>query len=277
MEMFVIVAYCASDDAKKKLGIKDDVQTKVGMGQIMTTALVAAQFYGGNHKLAQEFLYEHKYFHHKLSKSQFNRRFHNIPNCFFDELVSYFSHYAKITNESFEFAIDSFPVAVCDNIRSKQSKLFRSKEYKGYIASKKRYFHGVRVHMITSMRRLTAEFKILPGSVSDMRGARDLEFALPNGSAVYADKGYSDYKHEDLLRTTKNIELLPIRKKNSLRTREQKEENIIRRRRKTIETAFSQITKLIPKAIHAVTQKGFIKKVFCFILAYNANFLQVTT
>jgi hypothetical protein len=53
METFVIVTYCASDDARKILGIVDNIQTLVGIAQIMTTIIVAAKFFGGNHKLAQ--------------------------------------------------------------------------------------------------------------------------------------------------------------------------------------------------------------------------------
>lgn len=277
METFVIVAYCSSDDAQKKIGIKDDPQTKVGTAQIMTTALVAARFFGGNHHLAQKFLHEHRYFHHRLSASQFNRRFHDMPEQLFNELMKYFSYYAKMMNESFEFAIDSFPVAACQNIRIMRSKLFDPKRHRGMIASKKVFFHGVRIHMIASINRLPVEFKILPGSINDARGAKELEFDLPAGSIVYGDKAYGSYKQEDELRKSKNIELAAIRKKNSLRMRHPREEYFIRRKRKTIETTFSLITKLIPKTIHAVTQKGFIRKLFCFILAYSVSCFRVTT
>lgn len=277
METFVIVAYCSSDDARKKIGIIDDPQTKVGVAQIMTTSLVAARFFGGNHNLAQTFLHEHRYFHHRLSASQFNRRFHEIPDQLFNEIMQYFSYYAKMTNESFEFAIDSFPVAACQNIRIMRSKLFDPKGHRGMMASKKSFFHGVRVHMIASLNRLPVEFKILPGGVSDVLGARKLEFNLPQGSVVYGDKGYASYKHEDLLRNTKNIELAAIRKKNSSRMRHPEEEKIIKRKRKTIETTFSLITRFIPRTIHAVTQKGFIRKLLCFILAYSVSCFRVTT
>src|SRR5580700_5721820 len=126
---------------EKKIGIKDDHQTKVGIAQIMTTGLVAARFFGGNHNLAQKFLYEHRYFHHRLSASQFNRRFHEIPELLFHDLVYHFGCYAKMTNESFEFAIDSFPVSACQNIRIMRSKLFDPKTHRGMVASKKVFFH----------------------------------------------------------------------------------------------------------------------------------------
>lgn len=277
METFTIIAYCASDDARKKLGLEDDIQTKVGMAQIMTTGLVAAKFFGGNHSLAQTFLYEHRYFHYKLSSSQFNRRFHSIPESLFNELAKYFSYYAKMTNESFEFAIDSFPVPACDNIRIHRSRLFNPKQCRGLVASKRRFFHGVRLHMIASITRQPVEFKILPGNVSDISGAKMLSFNLPSGSTVYADKGYSDYKHEDFLKQSKNIEFEAIRKSNSSRLRHPEEELMIKRKRKSIETMFSSIARLMPKSIHAVTSIGFIKKVICFVLAYSVSCFKVTT
>ena len=87
----------------------------------------------------------------------------------YDELIKCFSDYAKISNESFEFVIDSFPVKACENIR------------------------------------LPVEFKILPGAVSDVRGAKELPCNLPSGSTLFGDKAYGSYKMENKLRCTKNI------------------------------------------------------------------------
>ena len=39
--------------------------------------------------------------------------------------------------------------------------------------------------------------------------------------------------------------------------------------RKPIEGVFNQITDLFPRSIHAVTTKGFLLKVFLFLLAYT--------
>lgn len=277
METFVIVAYCVSDDAKKVLQLNDDPQTRVGMAQIMTTVLTAAKFFGGNHKNAQEYLYDCRYFHHKLSPSQFNRRYHDIPDTLMQEIMRQLGYYAKYMNESFSFAIDSFPVAVCDNIRISRCKLFRSEKYRGKIVSKKRYFYGVRVHMITSHNRMPVEFKILPGGMSDVRAMKYFNFDLPVGSDVSADKAYTDHMHEDTLKAEKNISLNPIRKANSKRLRDPLDEAIIRKKRKKVETTFSSITELIPRSIHAVTQLGFLKKVACFVLAYALGRLAVTT
>lgn len=277
METFVILAYCVVDDALKKIKFYDDLQTKVSSAQIMTTIIVAARFFKGNHADAQRFLHEHKYFHYRLSASRFNRRFHAIPRAAYAEIMRLFGEYAKTTNETFEFAEDSFPVGACDNIRIKRNKLFDPQTHLGYIASKKRYFLGLRVHMIVAMNRLPVEFSILPASVGDNKASKDFEFNLPQGSIVYADKAYNDYKHEADLLKKKNIVLLPIRKENSTKQRTPEEEQLIRRRRKSVETTFSLITQLIPKTIHAVTQPGFLKKLICFVLAHSIRYFPVAT
>jgi len=274
METFVIIAYCSCDDARKNIGYQNNPQTFVGVEQIMTTAIVAARYFGGNHELAQQFLYQHKYFNYRLSPSRFNRRLHAVPQKLWDELEAFFANYAKTMNESFEFAVDSFPVQACDNIRINQSKLFSPSDHRGRIASKKRYFHGIKIHMITSINRLVTEFKILSGGKSDSAGAKKLEFDLPSGSTIYADKAYNDYKLEDDLKKRKNVNLCPIRKENSTRYRNPQEELIIKRNRKSVETVFSCITRFFPKSIHAVTANGFLKKAACFVFAYCVNVLR---
>ena len=277
METFVIVTYCASDDAKKILGIVDDPQTNVGISQIMTTIIVAAKYFGGNHKLAQEFLYEHRYFHYKLSNSRFNRRVHAMPVGYFNELMIHFGEYAKMANESYEYSVDSFPIKFCENIRISRNKLFDPKRFRGFIASKRCYFLGIRVQMISTSNRLPVEFKIVPGAESDTKSVKSLSFNLPQGSVVYGDKAYSNYKFEDELKMTKNIELKPLRKKNSTRIRDASEENFIKRKRRSIESLFGAISNLLPKKIHAVTAVGFLKKAFCFILAHCMGCYRVAT
>jgi hypothetical protein len=50
----------------------------------------------------------------------------------------------KQLNTESVYSIDSFPIAVCDNIRICRSKLYDGAEsYRGYQASQKRYFYGV--------------------------------------------------------------------------------------------------------------------------------------
>jgi hypothetical protein len=40
------------------------------------------------------------------------------------------------------------PLSLCDNIRIRRCKLLTGEEHRGYIASKKRFFYGLRVHLL---------------------------------------------------------------------------------------------------------------------------------
>jgi hypothetical protein len=68
-----------------------------------------------------------------------------------------------------------------------------------------------------------------------------------------------------------NIRLLAARKANSKQPHHPSTEYLIATQRKRIETAFSDIAKLMPKSIHAVTAEGFLIKLIAFIWAYTFN------
>ena len=59
------------------------------------------------------------------------------------------------------------------------------------------------------------EFFVAPGCFADVDGLKIFNFDLPEGSIVYGDKAYNDYEVEDSF--MEQIQLLPIRKKNSKR------------------------------------------------------------
>ena len=64
---------------------------------------------------------------------------------------------------------DSLPVAVCDNIRIRRCRLYPLKEYgeafRGYIVSKRRYFYGLRVHLVVTGAGEPVEFSLARGSL----------------------------------------------------------------------------------------------------------------
>ncbi len=64
-----------------------------------------------------------RYIPHMLSKSQFNRRLHQITDLFL-QLFFALGQVFKQFNTSSEYVIDSFPVAVCDNIRISRNKIY---------------------------------------------------------------------------------------------------------------------------------------------------------
>ncbi len=59
----------------------DDKQARLSTAEVMTVAVVAAEFFVGNQQLSLDFLTSHGYIK-AFSKSRFNRRLHQIPETF---------------------------------------------------------------------------------------------------------------------------------------------------------------------------------------------------
>jgi hypothetical protein len=119
--------------------------------------------------------------------------------------------------------VDSLPVPACDNIRIKHCKLFPQEQYRGCIASNRRFLFGLKVHLLVTGRGEPIEFVLAPGSVSDVKAFRSFDLNLPSGSLILVDGAYTDYRAEDLLLEENllleaaGITLQPQRKKNSKR------------------------------------------------------------
>ena len=263
MELEIIAIYCWVELILNQLNIKDDCRTEMSHAEVLTTAIVAVRFFSGNFQNACNFMSEHGYILKMLSKSRFNRRLHKLGPELIGDVQKIIGEIFKSSNTDQEYAVDSFPVPVCENIRIFHSKIYTEEKYRGYQASKKRYFYGIKVHMVVTADGKPIEFILSPGSCSDIKGFKGLDLDLPEGSIIYGDKAYTDYDEEDLLAELK-IDLKPQRKGNSKRQHSGCMNYIIDCKRKVVETAFSGIARLFPKHIHAVTAKGFELKVALF-------------
>ena len=266
----VVALYCITDDLLKSIGHLDDPRCELTDAEVITTALTAALYFGGNIETARTFMKQSGFMPRMLSKSRLCRRLHKV-----EELaVSLFHQMGwvfKQAHSSTQYLLDSFPVAVCDNIRIKRCRLVRGERYRGKCAAKRRYFYGVKVHVITTDAGLPVEFAFMPGRASDVRGLDVLALALPAGSEVFMDSGYTDYSAEDAADEVDRVKFSVCRKKNSLRRQEPWLEYYKVLMRKRIETAFSQITAMFPRHIHAVTLKGLLMKVSFFIIAFTLD------
>ncbi len=270
MNTAITTIYCLTDDFLKVNRHREDPQCTVSDAEVITVALTAARFFSGNFEHAWDLLTEHAYIPERLSRSQFNRRLHRLTT-WLEALFEYLASIWKQTGEQALFLIDSFPVSVCDNIRIPRSRIYplesTEEAFRGYMPSKRRYFYGLRVHMLTNEAGLPVEVFFTPGRENDTGQLKNFAFDLPEGSTVYGDKAYNEYFTEDLLKEACGITLLPLRKKNSKRGVAAYVAYLQQYYRKRIETAFSSFERLLPKSIHAVTARGFELKVFLFVLA----------
>jgi hypothetical protein len=147
-------------------------------------------------------------------------------------------------------------------------------EHRGYCASKRRYFYGLKVHLVITGNGWPVEFVLTLGGTVDVSALKLLDFDLPPGARLLGDRAYNDYQEEDLLQEVDAITLQPQRKKASKRPLPAWVEYLAKPVRQRIETTFSQVTSLFPKHINAVTAQGFILKVTCFLLVFAFRCLQ---
>jgi hypothetical protein len=212
MDTQIIVVFCLCDDMLKKLHHHEDKQCKMSDAEVMTTAIVAVLYFKGNLSMASRFLHDTGYIPNMLSKSRFNRRLHRIADLFLTLFLRLGETWKKL-NERSTYVIDSFPITSCDNYRIQRSKRHQGELWRGFQSSKKRYFFGLKVHIMVTEHGEPVEFFLTPGSFSDTRALGLYNFDLPEHSWVTGDKAYNNYVIEDILRDT-GIQLLPIRKRN---------------------------------------------------------------
>jgi hypothetical protein len=140
------------------------------------------------------------------------------------------------------------------------------------MVSKRRYFYGLRVHLVVSGRGEPVEFSLAGASEADISLFKEMSLDLPEGSIIHADKGYTDYHYEDLLEEV-GLHLKAQRKKSSKRPMAAWEEFLSKPTRQYIETVFSNLSSLFARKIHAVTPRGFELKIVSFLLAYSIQCL----
>ena len=287
MDDTIITIYCLCDDFLKAMSHRrrDDPQTRLSTAEVITIPLVASTFFDGNIDKTRRFLHEYGYMPLMISKSHLNRRLHAIEPALWRVLFELLAQAFKQRNDPDQtYAVDSLPVPVCDNIRIRRCRIYpleeghdddgtpKEKSFRGYIASKRRYFYGLRVHLVVTGAGEPVEFALAAGSEADVTIFKELELDLPEGSTIFADKAYTDYDYEDLLEEV-GLHLKAQRKKNSKRQVPAWEEFLGKPIRQYIETVFSRLTSFFPKKIHAVTPRGFELKIVCFLLAFSIQCL----
>ena len=144
MDEKIIATFCLCDDLLKAIEHPESAfPQQLNDAEVLTIALVAASCFQGRHDPARFMLAQHGYIPGRISKSRFNRRLHRLREIVatvFDCLGCLW----KTLDADGVYVVDSFPVAVCDNIRIRRAKLHRDETYRGYQASKRRYFYGLK-------------------------------------------------------------------------------------------------------------------------------------
>jgi hypothetical protein len=276
MQTEITTIYVVCDDFLKAMNHHDDAQAGMTSAEVMTTALVSARFFKNCLEHARVFLKEAGYMPNMLSHSRLNRRLHGLPEGMWLGLFSALAQVHQQQADSLDYIVDSLPIAVCDNYRIPRCHLYGSRRsvFRGYIASKKRYFFGLRAHVLTTAQGCPVELVLAPASEADVVVFKRLQLDLPDGATIYADKAYTDYVWEDLLNEDTDLSLVALRKSNAKRPMDGCVRYICHHVRKRIETSFSQMADFFAKRIYAITEQGVELKAFLAVLAFSFMCLQ---
>jgi hypothetical protein len=145
----IISIFCLIDDILHGIEHKDDIRRRVSDSEIILTAIVSSTSFYGNHSSAIKFMKQYGFIPEMLDTSRFNRRLHKIASLLY-ELFEIVSSYFKDFCCDMHYIIDSFPVAVCNNMRISNCKILKDKKWRGYTASMRNYFYGVKVQLLTT-------------------------------------------------------------------------------------------------------------------------------
>ena len=265
-----LAIYCFIDDFLKASGHTEDVRVEVTDSEVITIAISAMLHFGGNFEKSRLVLHQLGLIKRLLSRSRFSRRMNWLSDLIYRLFHQLGASFKELHWEA-RYLLDSFPVALCDNIRIKRCRLVKDELYRGKMASKRRYFYGVRVQLLATSDGIRLEFCILPGACSDLQGLAELAIDLPAMAELFVDAGYNFYEREDYLREMENLRLQVPRKTNSKRSCEPWLEIYKSVMRKYIETTIGEIAKLFPKKIHATNLNGFLLKIALFLFAYQID------
>jgi hypothetical protein len=125
----------------------------------------------------------------------FNARL-NLLEQTFQTIGGYFNHLLAESREpEIDHIIDSLPVMLAVGGHAYTARVARDVAAVGYCASKRTYFHGLRLHTIAQRRcgtiPLPTQMWLREGSAHDLASVREQEITLPH-SALIGDKAFRD-------------------------------------------------------------------------------------
>ena len=244
-EDFILVTFVLVDDLYKKFA-PDCVKCRPNVdkallsdSEIITIAL-CGELVGVDSEKAWYSLVKKNFRHlfpRMCDRSQFNRTRRNllqVTNLIFTQLARQFKDDV--------FIVDSFPLEVCKFGRAHFCKVFRSDgaTYSKNPSKKQTYF-GFKVHVLTTSAGAVKAFEITSANVDDRLGLEDLSPTLGNGSIILADKGYVSEPLAEKLKMQGQT-LLALKRQNAHEPYPEDLRKLIFRRRRRIETTFSQLT-----------------------------------
>lgn len=192
----------------------------------------------------------------KIERSVYNRRKRKL----FKSLEFVRKQIAlKFNQTETYYIVDSMPLEVVKISRSSRSKICKESFYCspnfGFCASQNMRYYGYKIHAVCSVEGIFESFDLTKASVHDIHYLKDIKNEFKD-CIILGDKGYLSTDYQLDLFTNCNIRLeIPMRKnQNNFK----KQPYIFRKKRKRIETLFSQLSdQFMIKRNYAKSFDGF--------------------
>ena len=165
--------------------------------------------------------------------------------------------------------IDSMSLEVCKLSRSARSKICKEVEYawpdKGYCAAQGSNYYGYKLHAVCSVNSVFQSIDLSPASVHDINYLKDIKMQISDCTLI-GDKGYLSAKIQLNLFETCTIKLNTPMRNNQKNYK--KQAYIFRKKRKRIETLFSQLCdQFMIRRNYAKSFQGFKTRIISKITA----------
>ena len=152
------------------------------------------------------------------------------------KLASFFNDFKNY------FVVDSMPLEICKFSRSTRSSVCKENietvANKGYCASQGSRYYGYKLHAICSVSGVFQSIDLSPTSVHDINYLKDIKDQISDCTLI-GDRGYLSAEIQLNLFETCNIKLnTPMRNNQN---NYKKQPYVFRKKRKRIETLFSQL------------------------------------
>jgi Transposase DDE domain len=260
-EDYIVAVYYVIDEMLKQVAYEDDVRSQVSAAEILTVAVIAAQYFHNHWERTLAILIQQRVIR-CISISRFNRRLHALQ----DWLNGIVVGLGELFTGGEVYIIDSMPMPVCKRVRARRCRKVRGIEYCGYCAAKKEPFFGWRLQLICTANGIPVSFDLLPAAHQDLTPIHELTYALPNGARLFADKGYISAPDAKTILQAAGVRLIAAPRKN-MAPLSWADEYDLKLYRKQIETVYSRMEKMGSQRLYSRTNPGFKLKAFASVLA----------
>jgi len=215
------------------------------------------------------------------SYQKFNERLNRLIGGFI-ELVAILATHLKLPEwlkgqHRLDAVIDSFPIIMAKRSRADNAKIAKEIADKGYCATKKLWYHGLKLHhlAICIPSTLPSSQAMIITKASEYDGTVFKELIAPHfqNLRVFGDKAYHDEAAAHFLKEEYNIEVVPCqkRRKNQKHLRsDQKLSNIlVSKKKQPVESFFNWLESHtnIQIASKVRSTKGVLKHIYARLAA----------